>query len=265
MSSGWTLTPDGADRLVRSACLPVLRTLYLGPPATGAAGFGRLFAGSGFRSLTQLSVYQLPFVAGELATILGSPALAALERLSVLVAPVRRAEWDALARSPMWPNLRWLKLGRLASERAEALEAAPPGRLERLSLELGLSDPAVAALARWPVWHSLRTLDLGGNRDVTSAGWVGLVRAMAAGAIHALSLWHTSADDRVAEEIADAPHLAGLRALDLRGTAVTDVGAKALAASPHLGRLRWLAILNHQIGPAVRRQLKERFGDDVRF
>ena len=95
------------------------------------------------------------------------------------------------------------------------------------------------------------------------ASFVGLM--IAAGAIYHLDLCRSSADDRVAEEIAGAPHLAGLRTLNLSETAVTDDGAKALVASPHLGQLRRLVISTHQIGPAVRRLLKERFGESVQF
>jgi uncharacterized protein (TIGR02996 family) len=265
MSGAWSLTPIGADRLAVSTSLQNLRSLSLYDTVPEASGFARLFQGVAFRRLAQLHLGELPFNRGELVAILGSSALATVEDLC-LHKSVNKAEGEALARSAMWANLRKLDLLRLKPDGAQSLESAPPSRLETLTLwGLDLVEEHVRSLVRWPIWQSLRALDLEGTADLSPSDWGELIRAMSAGSIRNLNLGRCSVDDRVARQIADASHLAELRTLNLSHTRLTDAGALALAESASLSRLRDLRLEGCQISLAARRKFKKRFGAAVHF
>jgi hypothetical protein len=257
----WTLSPDGADRFARCPNFPRLATLWVNDPGAVPDGFARLFGGPAVGSLRDLRL-TLPLPPGELTAVLRSPWLAGLEKLMVRQ-EFTPADGEALVRSAFWPGLRCLITrgpGLVA-----ALAAAPPGRLESLSLSYsGLGDRDAAVLARCPVWGSLRKLDLSGNRDLTAAGLAELLRAMPPGSLRELNLHDCRVGDAGAKLLAAAPQLGELRKLQLRDNGVGDEGAAALAGSPHLGRLRELSLNRYTadwaLDPKVRRALVKRFG-----
>ena len=275
MKKGWTLSPDGADQLAHCTSLPALRRLELWSPSTGAAGFARLFDGPAFRQLTDLWIVGLPFRPGELAALLASPALAALNQLVIWESLLDGVAGEALAQSAAWRNLWRLDLSRgFGSDDKSgpvggawaALEAASPGKLEWLALPRDrLGDPEAASLTRWPIWHSLHYLELGGNPRITPTGWAQIIDALAAGSIRYLRLGSCSITDEVAAQLACAPQLASLETLILWRTPITDAGAIALAESRYLGAVEYLSVSDCPIGRVGRRKLEDRFGNAVHF
>ncbi len=63
--------------------------------------------------------------------------------------------------------------------------------------------------------------------------------------------------------VAASPPLAGLRRLALSAVNMTHVGAQALLDSPSMARLAYLEVMRNALGEPVRRQLVERFGENV--
>jgi len=83
-----------------------------------------------------------------------------------------------------------------------------------------------------------------------------LVRAEHLRHVTSLDLRGQEVNDRLIEELAQAPAVAGLTALSLVNNDLTDRGAALLADSPHLGRLAVLDLRNNQISARGVRRLR---------
>ncbi len=222
----------------------------------------------------------------ELAHVLRSPYLTALEELSFGFCRLDDEAARLLAESPSVARLRSLDFGRPSEDGGWDGDAANR-----------IGPNGLAALGASPHLSGLRSLGLFGNRTVGDAGvralldapllrpavldlrstgltvaavralaespWSGPLRTLRLGGLDAL------ADDAL-EALAASPRLAGLHELDVcgarrdpgvAGLPMTDAGARALAGSKHLARLRvlrvscWAGLTDAGVAT-----LRERFG-----
>jgi uncharacterized protein (TIGR02996 family) len=243
---------DGAARALADAPhLGGLTSLAVYADDLGDTGVAALAESPRLGGLAELTLDSYPFGDAALQALAASGHLAGLTRLTLRAEGYGDAGARALAASPFLRRLRVLGLngryggGPLGDAGVEALAASPNlDNVTDLALaEHGIGDRGASALAESSRLAGLRRLDLALNQ-IGDAG----VAALAA-----------------------SVHLANLSRLDLWGNVrIGDAGARALAASLYLANLRRLTLsvggllINHQVGPAGRQLLVERFGDRVR-
>ena len=146
---------------------------------------------------------------------------------------------------------------------AGSASSTPPGTLGRLAncpflasvheLDLcgnDLGNGGVNLLLRSPYLTAVGALDLSFN-GVCDGGVRLLARSAALPRLRELALndnGHVSGDG--VAQLAESPHLAGLRVLDVSGNDVGDTGVRAVVGSPTLSRLHTFRVFANHIGDA---------------
>ncbi len=229
----------------------------------------------------------------HIAGLAATPELARLRSLDLGYNLLRPEQSKRLAESPYLMQLGSLNLAcnPLGDDGAVALARAPLARLGELYLyRTQLGAEGLDALLQAQGWPGFTVLDLHSNpldaegtmvlaRSARAAPLVSLdlsdtrshdagARALAdsayLGNLEYLNLSHSLLTDTGAEALARARSLQALKILDLSGNRIGDAGALALARSSALRRLRRLHLRFNQVyGEHVKRELRERFGDDV--
>jgi hypothetical protein len=196
------LPDDVARSLARFPPLALLPLEVQRGQMTGAGAFQVLAHRRCLARMTRLDFRSI--TPAELAHVLGSPHLTALEELSFGFCRLGDEAARLLAAAPAAARLRVLGFGRATPEGGWVADAANR-----------VGPDGLAALGAAPPLAGLRSLGLFGNRTAGDAG----MRALLA-----------------------APHLRGLVSLDLRSAGLTVAGVRALAGSPWAGSLRTLLL-----------------------
>jgi uncharacterized protein (TIGR02996 family) len=253
-----------------------LRTLRLAFRKLGAAAAVVLASAPKWTALTRLDLTCNPLGDDGVRALAASTALERLERLELSLTDFGHSGFQALLDSPHLPQLHQLdlspglgidhealgrsrllrRLTHLALERTgldgEGLRRlallSGPGRLTTLNLgENQFNVAALAALAAYPLGHSLRVLNLrhcGIDRDQLRA----LLAPQAFPYLDDLDLGDNPLGDEGVRLLARWPRLAQLRRLELRGTQMTAAGLRHLLAAVEDGRLRYLGLAHNLIG-----------------
>jgi uncharacterized protein (TIGR02996 family) len=247
------LGTEGAAHLLRCPHLAGLRELNFGHNLRVQSGIWDSLLHAPYPcSLRRLSIRDADILHGQLAALLTSARLGALEALDLTGGwLLENAEpGPASCQSPP-QDLALLDLDlSLQSGEPEVLvdlllNAPALGRVRRLALR-NVADNAdvYPALIRSPHLHQLRGLDLGRCPDLTLGTLLSSERMKR---LTALDLSECRLVDDEVIDLAGHPHAAGLTWLSLRGNHISSRGAKALAASPYLGNLRHLDLSGNRI------------------
>jgi uncharacterized protein (TIGR02996 family) len=175
----------------------------------------------------------------ELAHVLGSPHLTALEELAVGPCGLGDEAVRLLASSPALARLRELDLGWPSDDAGTetANRIGPDG---------------LAALGTSPAAAGLRSLGLRGNRTVGDAGLGALLASLSLSGLKVLDLRSTGLSNEGVRMLAGSPRAKALRTLRLGGLdALGDDAVAALAASPYLADLEELEIAGAAAGAGL--------------
>ena len=200
----------------------------------------------------------------------------------VAMCPALRNVSELCARIPLTP-----------AEVKMLLDAWSDRHLPNLALAGAIGDEGVAILATHPTAGKVRNLDLRGSA-VSAAGLRSLGESPCLTALRGLNLRNNAFGDAGLSELVRGPLLASLRELHLALARLGDAGVSALANCPRATNLRFLELGMNGIGadgcralarspflgqladlrlnsnpgtadPAVKQELRERFGNRVRF
>lgn len=131
-----------------------------------------------------------------------------------------------------------------------------------VTLELGnnqLTNAALGHLAAWPGLASVRALNVGDNKSVTSRGLVALLKSPHFQPAY-LGLRYSAVDDAGAKALAAWPGLANVIDLDLSYACLDDPGLVALADSPHWRDIRYLKINGNRLTGSSATRIRNRLG-----
>jgi uncharacterized protein (TIGR02996 family) len=222
-----------------------------------------------------------------------APELARLHSLDLGYNLLGAEQIKRLAASPFLRGLTNLNLAcnPLGNDGALALAWASLPRLRELYLyRTQLGADGFHALLQAQGWPGFTTLDLHAN-PLHAEGTMVLARSARAAPLVSLDLSDTQSHDAGARALAASPYLGNLAYLNLSHYRLTDTGAEALAQARSLQALEELDLFDNDIGDAgalalarssalprlrrlrlrsnrvydehVKRELRDRFGDDV--
>jgi uncharacterized protein (TIGR02996 family) len=177
-----------------------------------------------------------------------------------------------LVRSKQLRELEVLDLGANSLDDDEAVLLAEQGRFSNLvylQLEYNnIGDEGLIALSNSEDLESLALLDFGPNR-IGDAGVTALAQSKSLKNLELLSLWGNLVGDAGLTALMNSPNVSKLRELYIGNNQLTDAGVNAALESPSLSQIRILRFENNtdtrynEITSAMRKKLKERFGDGV--
>jgi uncharacterized protein (TIGR02996 family) len=199
--------------------------------------------------------------------LVGSPNAGNLTTLWLMRLEVEDTGVLAFVRSAGLPHLTALYVGgnRLTNRAVQELGEWPGAeRLQDLMLDdNALGDESMEVLATGPLGLGLKSLLIGGNPGITTAGLIRLIESPAADSLAVLNVVGSEAvTPEFAEALAASPRSRALRQLVLSDTRLGDRGVAALLDSPHLQNLRFLNVSACRLRPdgRVAKRLDATFG-----
>jgi uncharacterized protein (TIGR02996 family) len=258
--SGSPLRSSGLSELLASPYLTRLEALDLRGQDLGDEGCRILAAFGGHLRLRELNWANNAIGPAGAGALAGAAALASLDALNLSYNVLGAGGHAALARSANFAALTRLELRNSGLDGGLGAWAEAPCLPGLVSLDLGnntVRDNLPGLIAR--TGPRLRDLSV----DSCRAG-PAVVRAIAENlhltGLRTLNLVNNSLDDQALEQLASAPHLAGLRFLGLdMNYAVSDAGVRALLASRHLGPRLHVALWSQQVSRALHQEMAQRF------
>jgi uncharacterized protein (TIGR02996 family) len=218
--------------------LPKLKALHLGYNALSPAGILVLAESPILASLKTLEFTASASAVESLQVLLHSPGLANLEHLSLAGARLGDRVARLLTSSPLLRRLRGLSLSHNQLTGAglrELLSSPDTEDLESLDLSF---NPLGADAARALRQAASNLTEL--NLSRTEQGQSGGIRLLAG-----------------------SPLFSQLLALDLSLNRIDSVGGRAMCAGPEPACLLRLDLIYNDLGPAIQRDLQDRFGEEV--
>ncbi len=217
-------------------CAPV--ALELNFSASGGK-WRRVVEAKAMRAFSRLSLQGAGLGDSGAAHLASCDTLENLRQLDLTYNGIGKKGLQALATARPLANLEHLSLCNNERLHGGALKelCQGPAWPRLLSLDLSccrLDDEDARRLSRWPGLERLRTLRLGSNH-LRPAGLEAILSA--ARTIEELALDSNYGGTGLAEAIARAGHLKGLRRLDLRGNDIACSGFSSLAKAAHLAQV----------------------------